>query len=348
MSLPAAIRHAALIMLAASTWGSARAAPPALAPAPAPAIAPATTLREADLRIATVAYRLGSGGARFCSDRFPLTGLLLHHLPEYDEDGRRAQIALHALDRGPGVLATVADSPAARSGLLAGDVLLAVNGESFADPRAMAAARDGKKRRRMIEASEAQLEAQLRRGPARLRVLRVGQEHQVTLIPAAGCPVRVRLARSTQFNAFANGAYVIPTTRLLDFVQSDDELAIILGHELSHNFLGHKRRLEDEGVSGGLLRSLGKGASRIKATEEEADRLGLKLAWAAGYDITAAVPFWRRFYAAQGIQLQLFRTHPGLKARQRFVEEAVAELTRQPPAPAAPADELNGAMEEAR
>ena len=337
MRPPAAIRHAALIVLAASTWGSARAAPPA------PVAAPATTLREADLRVATIAYRLGAGGARFCSDRFPLTGLLLHHLPEYDEDGRRAQIALHALDRGPGVLATVADSPAARSGLLAGDVLLAANGERFADPRAMAVERDGKKRRRMIEASEAQLEAQLRRGPATLRVLRGGQEHELTLTAAAGCPVRVRLAHSTQFNAFANGAYVIPTTRLLDFVQNDDELAIILGHELSHNILGHKRRLEDQGVSGGLLRSLGKGASRIKATEEEADRLGLRLAWAAGYDITAAVPFWRRFYAAQGIQLQLFRTHPGLKARQRFVEEAVAEFRREPPVPDAPADAANGA-----
>ncbi len=326
-------------MLAAFTSASARTAPPA----PAPVAAPATTLREADLRVATVAYRLGSGGARFCPDRFPLTGLLLHHLPEYDEDGRRAQIALHALDRGPGVLATVADSPAARSGLLAGDVLIAVNGERFADPRAMAAERDDKKRRRMIEASEAQLEVQLRRGPATLRVLRKGLEHEVTLTAATGCPVRARLAHSTQFNAFANGAYVIPTTRLLDFVQNDDELAIILGHELSHNILGHKRRLEDQGVSGGLLRSLGKGASRIKATEEEADRLGLKLAWAAGYDITAAVAFWRRFYAAQGIQLQLFRTHPGLKARQRFVEEAVAELKREPAPPAAPAEAANGA-----
>jgi hypothetical protein len=339
MKPPAAIRHAGLIILAAFTSSSAFAAPPA----PAPPAAPATTLREADLRIATVAYRLGSGGALFCSDRFPLTGVLLHHLAEYDEDGRRAQIALHALDRGPGVLATVADSPAARAGLRAGDVLLAVNGEHFADPRAIAAEGDAKKRRRMIEASEAQLEAALRRGPAILRVLRAGREQETTLSAVSGCPVRVRLARSTQFNAFANGAYVIPTTRLLDFVQSDDELAIILGHELSHNILAHKRRLEDQGVSGGFLRSLGKGASKIKATEEEADRLGLKLAWAAGYDITAAVPFWRRFYAAQGVQLQLFRTHPGLKARQRFVEEAVAELTRQSRMPGAAADVPEGA-----
>jgi hypothetical protein len=333
MNLAAAIRHAALIMLAALTsW-------PAIAAPAAPAVVHATTLRDADLRVATVAYRLGLAGALFCSDRYPLTGLLLHHLPEYDEVGRRAQIALHALDRGPGVLATVADSPAARSGLVAGDVLLAVNGESFADPRAMAAEKDAKKWRRMIEASEAQLEAQLRRGPVRLRVLRAGQEQEVTLTAVSGCPVRVRLARSSQFNAFANGTYVIPTTRLLDFVQNDDELAIILGHELSHNILGHKRRLEDQGVSGGILRGLGKGASQIRATEEEADRLGLKLAWAAGYDITAAIPFWRRFYAAQGIQLQLFRTHPGLKARERLVEETVAELRRQPPAPAARAGE---------
>ncbi|MDB5698264.1 MAG: hypothetical protein JWN69_1068 [Alphaproteobacteria bacterium] len=320
MNPVAALRRAVLIM----------AMPAALCFGPAAPAQPASTLREADLRIATIAYRLGTAGARFCAASFPLTGLLLHHLPEYDADGRRVQIELHALDRGPGVLATVADSPAARAGLVAGDVLLAVNGTSFPDPRAMAAEKDRDKWRKMVEASEAQLEAQLRRGPAVLRVLHAGREHDATLKPVAGCPVRVRLARSTQFNAFADGSYVIPTTRLLDFTKNDDELAIVLGHELSHNILGHKRRLEDQGVSGGIFRGFGKDASRIRATEEEADRLGLKLAWAAGYDISAATAFWRRFYAAQGIRLPLFRTHPGLQARERFVAEAVAELERQP------------------
>ena len=122
-------------------------------PAPPPPSAAATTLRTEDLRVASVAYRLGVSGASLCAGFYPVTGLLLHHLPEYDGAGRQFQIERYRLDRGPGVLATVAGSPAARSGLAAGDVLLSVNGVDFADPRAMAAEKDRDIWRKRVEAS---------------------------------------------------------------------------------------------------------------------------------------------------------------------------------------------------
>ena len=81
-------------------------------------------------------------------------------------------------------------------------------------------------------------------------------------------------------------------------------------------------------VPKGLLRGFGKNAARVKATETEADRLGLKLSWAAGYDPRAAIPFWERFYKAVPSGLPIFRTHPGLTARKRLVEEVVAELSK--------------------
>jgi len=298
--------------------------------------APATTLRKADLRVATVAYRLGLEAASLCADHYPLTGLLLHHLPEYDAAGRAIEIERYGLDRGPGVLLTVAGSPAARSGLLAGDVLLAVDGAPFADPRAMVREKDRKVWRRQVEASETQLETALAQGPARLRVLRGGREIDVTLASVPGCPIRVRLARSDQFNAFSDGRYVTFTTAMLDFLRSDDELAILLGHELAHNLLGHKERLEQEHVPQGLLRGVGANADKVWQTEAEADRLGLRLAWAAGYDIRAAADLWHRYYAAHDVPLQIFRTHPSLHARQAILEATVAELERTPRPPAGP------------
>src|SRR5687768_712624 len=79
-----------------------------------------TTLRAADARVAAVAYRLATAGARECPASYPLTGMLLHHLAEYDAKGRQIQIERYRLDRGPGVLAVLAGGPADRAGLVAG------------------------------------------------------------------------------------------------------------------------------------------------------------------------------------------------------------------------------------
>ncbi|MDB5667983.1 MAG: hypothetical protein JWL74_933, partial [Alphaproteobacteria bacterium] len=209
-------------------------------------------------------------------------------------------------------------------GLAAGDVLLTVNGRRFPPPLAVSAGR--KEWRQALDAAEALLEEQLKLGPVRLMVLRDRAPIELTLGSVPGCPARVRLARSGQVNAFANGRYVVMTTGLLGFIQDEDELAIVIAHELAHNVLRHRDRLEAQNVPRGLLRGIGKNASRVRATEEEADRLGIRLAWAAGYDVSAAIPFWRRFYARYDTVPQLFRTHPGLRAREKLISETIAEL----------------------
>jgi hypothetical protein len=227
----------------------------------------------------------------------------------------------------------VPNSPAARAGLVAGDVLLAVDGMPFPSPTEIAAEARPKQRRQRIEQSEAQLEKALRQGPARLRVLRQGQERDLALDSVPACLGRVRLARSKQVNAFANGDYVTITTAMLDFVRSDDELALILGHELSHNILHHPALLDEQGVpEKGLLRAIGKNGSLVWKSEEEADRLGIRLMWSAGYDVSAAIPFWKRLYGKFEIFPQIFRTHPSLGARERIVGEAIAALPAAPPA----------------
>jgi len=299
---------------------------PAAPPAPA---APASHVRIEDYRVARIGYRLGLAGSLHCPIPHPLTGLLLHHLGEYDKADRRTAILLYGLDRGPAILAVIEDSPAARAGLAAGDVLLAVNGQPLPAPLAIALDPAGPRARAAVEATERRLEDQLRRGPVRLSLLRSGRELAATLESLPGCPARVRLARSGQMNAFANRGYAIMTTALLGFMQSDDEIAIVLGHEIAHVILGHPERLDAQGVPRqGPLRTLGANGSRVRATEEEADRLGLRLAWAAGYDVSAAISFWRRYQGK--ISPRLLSTHPEPKARERLIEEMLAELASNP------------------
>ncbi len=179
-------------------------------------------LRAEDFRIAEASYRIALRGKPHCPATHPLTGLALHHLGEYAPGDQPEAAARFGLARGPGVLAVVPGSPAAQSGFVAGDVLLSVNALPFAAPGPIAAERNAKHRRKLIEESETQFEEQLRLGTANIGIVRAGHRLTLPLQPVLGCEVRARLARSSQASAFANGRYAIMTTRMLGFVRSED------------------------------------------------------------------------------------------------------------------------------
>jgi Peptidase family M48/PDZ domain len=318
------VKRRALLISAALAAVAPAAAPAWQGPAPARPEAP-SALRQADARVGAVAYRLALAGRRYCPEPYPLTGLLFHHLGEYEGSDRPLMVERHGLDRGPGVLAVLAGSPAERAGLAAGDVLLSVNGLRFPSGSEIAAERDTKKRRKAMEAAEALLEAQLRLGPAAVGVLRQGREMAASLDSVPGCPARVRLARSSQTNAFALRGYVVMTSSMLGFLASDEELAVVLGHEMSHNILRHQDQRGEEG----LLEGLGIKRSNVWKREAAADRLGLRLMAAAGYDPSAAIPFWRRYLRKYDWFPQIFRSHPSLGARERIALEEIAAIRRE-------------------
>lgn len=314
---------AALALLVADV--AAGAAQPPAVPATAAQAAASTTLRRDDLRVGLVAYRLALAGSALCPERYPLTGLLFHHLAEYEPRDRPLMVGRYGLDRGPGVLAVIAGTPADRAGLVAGDVLLAVDGRPLPTGASVAAETKREKWRRLADEAEGELEAALGRGPVELRVLRQGKEILLRLGSIPACLGRVRLARSTQVNAFATGRHVVMTLAMLNFLRSDDELAVVLGHELAHNILHHRAIRSEEGI----LRGLGIKPSGVWKREEAADRFGLRLMAAAGYDLDSAIPFWRRYLGKYDWFPQLFRSHPSLGARERIAAEEIAAIRRQ-------------------
>jgi hypothetical protein len=277
-------------------------------------------LRIEDHRVATVGYRIATGAVAYCPDRIPVSGLYLDHLAEYAAADRPGLILRRSLDRGPGVLSVVDNSPAARAGLIAGDVLLSINERSVSSSPQLLTSPEAAR-----DLTGRLLEQALRLGSARLLVLRSGREVPLLLAAQPGCPARVRLARSEEARAAAGGGKIVLTTAALAETQSDDELAVIIGHELAHVVLKHGERLRAQRVPRGWLREFGRNAERVLETEKEADRLGIKLAWAAGYDANAAIPFWRRFYAKYDGP-RLFRTHPALPQRERLIRATIAEL----------------------
>ncbi len=140
-----------------------------------------------------------------------------------------------------------------------------------------------------------------------------------------------------------NGIYV--TTGMLRFARSDDELALVIGHELAHNTRGHIAAKMGNMLLGSLLGAGLSVATGVNVTdigtragadafsqefEAEADYVGVYHAARAGYDIASAASFWRKLGAEhpQAINLQ-GSTHPSTARRYLAVEKAVEEFQRK-------------------
>jgi predicted Zn-dependent protease len=78
-----------------------------------------------------------------------------------------------------------------------------------------------------------------------------------------------------------------------------------------------------------VLGSIGIKPSAMWKREETADRFGLRLMAAAGYDLDAAIPFWRRYLGKFDWFPQIFRSHPSLGARERIAAEEIAAIRRE-------------------
>ncbi len=155
---------------------------------------------------------------------------------------------------------------------------------------------------------------------------------------------------SKDVNAFAlPGGKVGVYTGLLKLAESDDELAIVMGHEIGHVTARHGAERMTEALGAALLGAavtvatedskrrdawrLGYGLAATGATlkfsrnhESEADYIGLRYAAKAGYDPRAAVTFWTKMAKQKdGGGLPAFlSTHPSDAQR-------IADLQRQMP-----------------
>ena len=300
--------------------------------APAPdAAAGLADLRAADARVLTIGYRLATRNAPFCRVTENASGMTLHHIGQYG-DGAAAR-ATFGFAREYAVLALVADGPAAKAGVQIDDALVAVNGSSLQPTAAQLAAIDQPAAYRPIAWADATLRAALDTAPVRLSVLRDGAAVDVTLTGVRSCRSRFELRPTSDYGASADGDIVSITSAMLGFMADDDELAAILAHEMAHNLLEHRRRLNDAGIQRGLMQQLGRNARLTLATEIEADRLSIWLMANAGFDPAGAVRFWTRYGKQRGKGIFSAPTHYRWKKRVALFEEEMAKLAaahRQP------------------
>jgi predicted Zn-dependent protease len=128
--------------------------------------------------------------------------------------------------------------------------------------------------------------------------------------------------------ARADGILVLLYAGMLRFSDNDDELATVIAHELAHNILRHRARLNAANIQRGLAQNFGRNARLTRATEEEADRLSVWLMADAGYDPAAAARFWTNFGKRHGGGIFAAPTHPRWQDRVRSVTEEAAAMQR--------------------
>lgn len=162
---------------------------------------------------------------------------------------------------------------------------------------------------------------------------------------------RFYVIKDKTFNAFSvPGGYIFLNTGLFNYVDSEDELAAVIAHEISHNLARHvAKRLEtikkmQVATTAATIAALLLGGGRAgeivgissialaqtkllaysRADEEEADRLGFEIFTKAGFNPYAMVNIFQKLSKESNFAIELnFRyllTHPLPQERVNYLE----------------------------
>jgi predicted Zn-dependent protease len=148
--------------------------------------------------------------------------------------------------------------------------------------------------------------------------------------------------------AMAGGKMALYTGLVEKVKPTDDELAQVLGHEISHALAKHSA----EKMSIAMASSIGVAAVGIaadqkglamtgaalaatlavqmpnsRAAESEADRIGIELAAKAGYDPRAAITLWQKMAKVGGKgPPEFLSTHPAPENREKKLAALIPEM----------------------
>jgi predicted Zn-dependent protease len=159
----------------------------------------------------------------------------------------------------------------------------------------------------------------------------------------------VNLLGSQELNAFCMpGGKIAFYYGILSKLQlDDDEVAAIMGHEISHALLEHARERMGKTTAtqlgigiGAALLGLGSGGRALgdiggqlltlsfsRQDESEADALGLIMGAKAGYNPRAGVTLWQKMLAAsKGAPPQFLSTHPSGESRIRDIQAQLPQV----------------------
>ncbi len=156
-------------------------------------------------------------------------------------------------------------------------------------------------------------------------------------------PYKPHVMAGSEINAFSlPGGHIFVTSGLLGFVQNDDELAGVIGHEMAHIDLEHcldqhryEAALSRQSIPNtGILFDMVRQAAAVTYSQQQefdADARGAYLAALAGYDAKQMPAVFRRLdqltrtNPRQGFIRPYFESHPSSADRAARLERVLAQ-----------------------
>lgn len=174
---------------------------------------------------------------------------------------------------------------------------------------------------------------------------RIQPQTRVFRADAPGWKWEVNIISSNELNAFCMpGGKIMFYTGLINQLKlTDDEIAVVMGHEIAHALREHSREQVSQAMAaqtaigiGAALLGLGEGSAGLanagyealiatrfsRNDESEADRIGLELTARAGYDPRAGVTLWQKMINASqgGRPPEFLSSHPAEASRVQQIQ----------------------------
>lgn len=287
---------------------------------------------EHQRRVNRVARKLLEHNTDICAgetkDTFGIVALSIHGVkPNMREAARRA----FGLGDAIALVDVPETGPAYEAGLRNGDIIESVNGTPLPHGE-----QSLKTLAEVLATPPGSKQFAVRRGAEQL---------SFDVTPRAACPVEVKVQENSVVNAYTDGKVVWVTRGMMNFARTDEELALVLGHELAHVSLKHVESKKGNMVLGAIFdvllatqgintQSLGAktGAQAYSQEfEKEADYQGLYYVARAGYPVENAAMFWRRMGVEHpsSIQASHSASHPSTPERFLGLTTNAEEIVRK-------------------
>ena len=287
----------------------------------------ARDLVEKQKRLQRIERELATKATKLCPGQVgPDTGVMAMTRPKGDFGPAFERV--YGIHNRLTILYVLEGSPAQAAGLAAGDVIVKVNDVDMPDAKSLE-----------------QLQGVLRSfAPMRFEIERKGVPLVVSVVPEPACWYPILITPDQGVNAFADGTRIRVTRGMVNFAATDDELALVVSHEMAHNAMRHiEAKKKNAGLGfladlAILILSRGQVSSQAfqqigamaysQEFEAEADYVGLYIMANAGMPIDEAPLFWRRMAAEYpaSIRSNHAASHPSTSYRMVALENAVREI----------------------
>lgn len=290
--------------------------------------------------VKNIGYKINAANSDICKNKDYISGIT--YANEYSIGKEISEYFPNNLNLGSQVtiIDIVKNSPAEKSGLQIGDKIIKYGDYEFPE---------GKK-------ALTQIFKDLKKVPK--------QESQIIIVDRGGesktfefnaekiCNYQIILTQDRLVNAFADGERVIMTQGIVDYAKDENEIALVIGHEIAHNDRGHidakKKNTAIMGSIGFIIDMMaiyysggaaGGDAQNTKAWsqlgaeafsvefEKDADYGGVYYAARAGYDVSNSNKFWERMGAEDPKKIAFVSTHPATSERYLQIRKTVDEIS---------------------